>query len=149
MHPSTSRLLPNIMTTRVSSKRLPANYRIVHDVVRSQEPGIHARAGEIFAAAKALKPSLGYSTVYRALERLRALGLVSQLHLPGTDAAVYEPARASHAHFVCTRCGAIEDIDVDPATTEVSEAVKARCAEVQEITITVHGRCAACVAGAR
>lgn len=134
------------MTTHTQLKRLPPNYQIVYDVVRSQDPGIHAPVGDIFAAAKRQKPGLGYSTVYRALDRLRELGLILQLHVPGTNAAVYEPARAGHAHFVCIQCGALEDIDCDLANNEVALAVRARKAEIDEITMTVHGRCQACAA---
>ncbi len=94
-------------------KRLPANYQLVYDVVRAQEPGLHAPAGDIFTRAKALKASLGYSTVYRALDRLCQMGLVLELHLPGMNAALYEQARSGHAHFVCRSCGRIEDVDCD------------------------------------
>ncbi len=71
------------MKTSDHSKRLPANYQLVYDVVRAQAPGVHAPAGDIFSRAKALKATLGYSTVYRALDRLCR-------HGPGARAA---PAR--------------------------------------------------------
>ncbi len=127
-----------------ASHRLPANYRLVYDVVRSQEPGLHAPAGEIFARARSLKPTLGYSTVYRALDRLCRMGLVLELHVPGMSAALYEQARSGHAHFVCRSCGRIEDVDCDVPAREIRTAVEARDGMVDEITLTVHGRCSAC-----
>ncbi len=132
------------MTTPHSTRRLPANHQLVYDVVRAQEPGLHAPAGDIFARAKALKATLGYSTVYRALDRLCRMGLVLELHVPGMNAALYEQARAGHAHFVCRACGRIEDVDCDLPSDAIHSVVRARDGEVEEITLTVHGRCTAC-----
>ncbi len=131
-------------STAAQAKRLPANYQLVYDVVRDQAPGLHAPAGDIFARAKALKSSLGYSTVYRALDRLCRMGLVLELHLPGMNAALYEPARSGHAHFVCRSCGRIEDVDCDMPSEAIRSVVGGRDGEVEEIILTVHGRCAAC-----
>ena len=131
-------------STATQAKRLPANYQLVYDVVKDQAPGLHAPAGDIFARAKALKSSLGYSTVYRALDRLCRMGLVLELHLPGMNAALYEPARSGHAHFVCRSCGRIEDVDCDMPSEAIRSFVGGRDGEVEEIILTVHGRCAAC-----
>lgn len=132
------------MTTPDHSKRLPANYQLVYDVVRAQEPGLHAPAGDIFTRAKTLKASLGYSTVYRALDRLCRMGLVLELHLPGMNAALYEQARSGHAHFVCRACGRIEDVDCDVPSDAIHSFVEGRDGEVDEIILTVHGRCTSC-----
>ena len=131
------------------SKRLPANYQLVYDVVRAQAPGLHAPAGDIFTRAKAVKASLGYSTVYRALDRLCRMGLVLELHLPGMHATLYEQARPGHAHFVCLGCGRIEDVDCDVPSDAIQSCVHARAGEVEDIILTVHGRCSACREGER
>lgn len=131
------------MTTQ-HPPRLPANYQLVYDVVRAQDPGLHAPAGDIFTLARARKASLGYSTVYRALARLCRMGLVLELHVPGQSAALYEPARSGHAHFVCRACGRIEDVDCDVPVDAIRAAVRGRDGEVHEITLTVHGHCVTC-----
>ncbi|RYB03223.1 Fur family transcriptional regulator [Lichenibacterium ramalinae] len=132
------------MTTTHQTKRLPSNYQLVYDVVRAQAPGVHAPAGDIYARARALKATLGYSTVYRALDRLCRMGLVLELHLPGMSAALYEQARSGHAHFVCRACGRIEDVDCDVPADAIHSFVKGRDGEVEEIILTVHGRCMSC-----
>lgn len=132
------------MKTTDQTRRLPANYQLVYDVVRAQAPGVHASAGDIYARARSLKTTLGYSTVYRALDRLCRMGLVLELHLPGMGAALYEQARSGHAHFVCRGCGRIEDVDCDVPAEAIHNYVKGRDGEVEEIILTVHGRCVAC-----
>ena len=106
---------------------------------------MHASAADIFSRAKAVKASLGYSTIYRALDRLCSLGLVLELHVPGVGATLYEPARSSHAHFVCSGCGCIEDVDCPIPSQDIHSAVGARGGAVDGIVLTVNGRCATCV----
>ena len=129
-----------------AAARLPSNYRLVYEVVRSQERGVHASAADIFSRARAMKGSLGYSTIYRALSRLCGLGLVLEVHVPGLGAALYEPARPSHAHFVCGGCGRIEDVDCAVPSRDIREIVGSRGGRVDEVVLTVNGRCSACLA---
>ena len=82
--------------------------------------------------------------MYRALDRLCEMGLVLELHLPGMNAALYEQARSGHAHFVCRACGRIEDVDCDVPSEAIHAFVRDREGEVEEIILTVHGRCVAC-----
>lgn len=126
------------------AKKLPRNYQVVYDVVSAQAEGEHAAAGDIYAAAKRLQAGIGYSTVYRALDRLRDLGLVFEVRVPGSSSALYEAARASHAHFRCVACGRIDDIPYELPAGEV-RALAERCqVAISDVVLTFNGRCAAC-----
>jgi Fur family ferric uptake transcriptional regulator len=51
------------------------------------------------------------TTVYRALDLLLELGLISE-HKCGDGSAQYEPAsRGPHSHLLCRSCGSLFDID--------------------------------------
>jgi Fur family ferric uptake transcriptional regulator len=127
--------------------RLPPNYRTVLAVVEEQGRGQHATTSDIFSEAKRRKPSIGYSTVYRALDRLRELGLVSEVRIPGAASVLYEPSGSSHVHFVCDGCGRVDDIAHDPSSADIAQLVKGRDFEVTGISLTLHGVCADCRAG--
>ena len=91
-----------------------------------------------------MQPRIGHSTVYRALDRLSELGLVLEVRVPGTASALYEPARASHAHFVCTRCGRVDDIDHALPPSDFDALAEAHDLAVTDVSLTLHGLCGAC-----
>ncbi len=125
--------------------RLPGNHRLVHEVVCNLAPGEHATVGEVYAIARQRRPKIGFSTVYRALARLRDLGLVSEVRVPGRGPAVYEPHRGCHAHFHCDRCGAVDDVDYTLPTSILAEIARRSGVGVSGAYLTLHGICAQCV----
>ena len=132
------------MQTAKPPARLPKNYQIVHDVVSAQAPGRHAAAYEIHAEAKRRQPTIGYSTVYRALDRLRDEGLVQEVRVPGTASALYEPSRHGHAHFLCTGCGRVEDIDYAVPAADLSRLAAAHDVAIAAVSLTFNGLCPRC-----
>ena len=132
------------MTQARSEPRLPKNYRLVYDVLCGLAPGTHATTQDVFAVVARRRTGISYSTVDRALGRLCKLGLVAEVRVPGGASAVYEPARAGHAHFMCTCCGQMEDVDYAPALADLGAVAEARGIKVSEILLTLRGTCARC-----
>ncbi len=126
---------------------LPKNYRLVYDVVQESGLGTHLNANQIFARTTSLRPGMGFSTVYRALSRLRDLGLIAEIVLPGSDSATYEPAGDDHAHFHCRTCGRIEDVEfaVPPAT--LGAISKKTGFQITSGVVTFEGLCERCARG--
>ena len=127
-----------------SDLRLPANYQVVLDVVTDLGPGSHVSAGEIYVRARARQPRIGFATVHRGLARLSELGYLLKLDVPGAAAAIYEPAVAPHAHFRCTGCGTITDLDfaLPPATRD--EIAARHGVRIETEAVTFAGRCRDC-----
>src|ERR1700692_4349450 len=126
------------------SPSLPKNYRLVYEIVRESGLGSHLTPSEIYAKALKQRPGIGFSTVYRGLERLRDLGLVSELHVPGADGATYEPSGPRHAHFRCSECGDIEDVPYAMPTRTIKALALQHGLEIESERVTFEGRCAAC-----
>ncbi len=71
----------------------------------------HISAEEIYAQVMAKYPNVNISTVYRTLELLERLGLVTKTDL-GEGRVRYHPAeKGHHHHLVCRECGRIIDLD--------------------------------------
>jgi Fe2+ or Zn2+ uptake regulation protein len=130
----------------VSSKtlNLAKNYRLVHEIVQEQGPGVHLTMADVHELALRRRGGLGFTTVYRALNKLRDLGLVSEIMLPGADRAYYEAVAPAHAHFRCDNCGRVDDIEYLPPERSVREIAGRYDIEIRETLLSLHGRCAAC-----
>jgi Fe2+ or Zn2+ uptake regulation protein len=123
---------------------LPKNYQLIYDIVEESGLGCHLTHSEIYAKALERRPGIGFSTVYRGLERLRDIGLVSELVVPGADAATYEPIGPRHAHFRCAVCGAIEDVDYAIPMRTIKALALQHGLDIASERVTFEGRCAGC-----
>jgi Fur family ferric uptake transcriptional regulator len=124
--------------------KLPNNYQLIYDIVVRSGIGRHLTPAEIYTKALKRRPGIGFSTVYRGLERLRDLGLVSELYVPGADAATYEPAGPRHAHFRCSDCGAIEDVAYAIPPRTLKTLASQHGFTIDSERVTFEGRCADC-----
>ncbi len=123
---------------------LPPNYRTVLDVVVQAGPGSHLTAQEIWLRARALQPRIGFATVHRALIRLHETGAVLKVDVPGGASTIYEPAASQHAHFRCTVCGAIADLEYQVPANTLRDLARRHGVAIEHEEITFSGRCARC-----
>lgn len=128
----------------VKTPPLAKNYRLVHEIVLEQGRGVHLTMGDVHELARRRKRGIGFTTVYRALTRLRDLGLVSEIVLPGAGSAYYEAIGDAHAHFRCDACGSVADIAYVPPQRSVRELSRRYAIEIRETLISLHGLCRAC-----
>ena len=134
--------IPNAVSS--TDHDLPANYRIVLNVVEEAGLGSHLTAQEIWVRARALAPRIGFATVHRGLIRLYEQGAVMKIDVPGEASAVYEPAASPHAHFRCGACGAITDLDYAIPAQTLRELAARHGVAIDHETVTFTGRCATC-----
>lgn len=71
----------------------------------------HISAEEIYAQIVAKYPNVNVSTVYRTLELLKRLGLVTETNLGEGRVRYHSAEKGHHHHLVCRECGAIIDLD--------------------------------------
>ncbi len=120
------------------------NHRLVLEVVREHGHGTHLSMSDVHTFARERQSRIGFTTVYRALARLRNEGLVSEIRLPGADAAYFEPAGPAHAHFLCSRCGAVRDVAYDLPASITDEIAVREGLDIRDVSLSFHGICAAC-----
>ena len=71
----------------------------------------HISVEEIYTQVKAQYPHMNISTIYRTLELLERLGLVTETDLGEGRVRYHSADKGHHHHLVCQRCGAIIDLD--------------------------------------
>jgi len=102
---------------------------------------VHATAEEIFHAVNRLDPRSSRATVYNSLSSLMRAGLVREVESDG-KAARFDANLRRHHHFVCDRCGALEDIawfDLPPGAAGILGD-----RQVRTIDLVVRGLCVDC-----
>ncbi len=71
----------------------------------------HISAEEIHAQVIDKYPHVNISTVYRTLDLLKRLGLVTETDLGGGRFRYHQADRGHHHHLVCQKCGNTIDLD--------------------------------------
>jgi Fur family transcriptional regulator, peroxide stress response regulator len=117
----------------------PQRYAVLEFLARHP---VHATAEEIFRAVNRRDPRASRATVYNNLHSLAKAGLVREVLGEG-KASRFDANLQPHHHFICEKCGAIEDIvwfDL-PGGVERSALGKR---VVRNYEIVFRGACAAC-----
>jgi Fur family transcriptional regulator, peroxide stress response regulator len=70
----------------------------------------HPAAAEIFEAVTRVDPRSSRATIYNNLRDLVQAGLVREVAMEGR-AARFDAKGMRHHHFICDRCGHVEDVD--------------------------------------
>jgi Fur family transcriptional regulator, peroxide stress response regulator len=101
----------------------------------------HPTAPEIFAAVNRLDPRSSRATIYNNLRDLVQAGLVREVAVEGR-AARFDATGMRHHHFVCDRCGKVEDMEwydlPQPAPGALGQRV------LRECELIIRGLCARC-----
>lgn len=103
----------------------------------------HLSAEEVAAAVHAENPAVHLSTVYRTLDALEKLGVVTHVHL-GHGRAIYHLTDELHHHAVCEGCG-----DVLQLPDTIFGDLQATMHRSWDFSLDAHhfalvGRCATC-----
>jgi len=101
----------------------------------------HPTAAEIFEAVNRVDPRSSRATIYNNLRDLVEAGLVREVAMEGR-AARFDAKGMPHHHFICDRCGNIEDVgwyDVPrPSAASLGKRV------LRECELIFRGLCAKC-----
>jgi Fur family ferric uptake transcriptional regulator len=106
--------------------------------------GEHLTAHEVYARVAQVSPAVNRSTVYRTLERLRDLGLLSETDLGDAERHFELLGDDRHHHLVCRGCGAMLLLG-DEFVRPLREAARARYGFVARIDhLALFGLCSRC-----
>jgi len=116
----------------------PQRYAVMAFLMESKR---HPTAAEIFEAVNRVDPRSSRATTYNNLRDLVQAGLVREVAVEGR-AARFDARGMQHHHFICDRCGNVEDVDwydvPKPAAGSLGKRV------VRECELIFRGLCAKC-----
>jgi Fur family peroxide stress response transcriptional regulator len=101
----------------------------------------HPTAAEIFEAVNRVDPRSSRATTYNNLRDLVEAGLVREVAVEGR-AARFDAKGTRHHHFICDRCGNVEDVEWYDVPKPVSGSLGKRI--VRECELIFRGLCMKC-----
>ena len=116
----------------------PQRYAVMAFLLQSNR---HPTAAEIFEAVNRVDPLSSRATTYNNLRDLVQAGLVREVAVEGR-AARFDAKGMRHHHFICDRCGNVEDIAwynvPRPAPSSLGKRV------LRECEVIFRGLCTKC-----
>jgi Fur family ferric uptake transcriptional regulator len=126
---------------RARGLRLTAQRQLVLEAVH--ELG-HATPDQVHARVAAVAAGVNITTVYRTLELLEELGLVTHAHLSHGAPTYHAVGSEQHVHLVCRACGAVAEV---PSRTlaALAEALESERGFLVDMGhVALFGVCASC-----
>jgi Fur family transcriptional regulator, peroxide stress response regulator len=104
----------------------------------------HPTAQAVHDAVREQLPRISLGTVYRNLRQLVESGQLRVLQREGV--LLVDTRLEPHAHFVCERCGALHDLDLDLESLQAT-VLRGAGHRVDHAEIHLRGSCARCLDG--
>src|SRR6266852_6780416 len=101
----------------------------------------HPTAAEIFEAVNRVDPRSSRATTYNNLRDLVKAGLVREVAIEGR-AARFDAKGTQHHHFICDRCGNVEDMEWYNVPRPASGSLGKRI--LRECELIFRGLCMKC-----
>ncbi|MDK2918527.1 MAG: Fur family transcriptional regulator, ferric uptake regulator [Candidatus Petromonas sp.] len=126
-------------------KLTPQRRAILDTIIKNQ--GEHLSTEEVYDYVKKDCPEIGLATVYRTLQLLDDLGVITKINLDD-GCARYELNINSedhqHHHLICSKCGNILEVEVDLLEHLENEIQKNYDFEVKDHKVKFFGLCSKC-----
>jgi len=106
-----------------------------------REQARHPTAAEIFEAVNRVDPRSSRATTYNNLRDLVEAGLVREVAVEGRSAR-FDAKGMRHHHFICDRCGNVEDMEWYNVPKPASRSLGTRI--LRECELIFRGLCAKC-----
>jgi len=131
-----------VETLRNKGYRMTPQRLVVLAAIQNSED--HISADEIYAQVRSKYPRMNISTVYRTLELLTELGLVTQTDLGENRLCYHFADKGQHHHLICQKCGRVYNID-EALLAPFKKALFRQYRFSTELRhLAVFGRCARC-----
>ena len=130
-----------IESVRGKGYRMTPQREMILDAIHEEG---HITADEIYQWVRAKSPAINLTTVYRTLELLKELGIVTAINT-GDGCVHYELAgEQPHHHLVCEGCGQTLELDCDVLLPLEQELCKRYGFQVNLNHLALFGTCPEC-----
>ena len=120
---------------RLTHQRL----EIIRELARADD---HPDADTLFQRVRERVPTLSPDTVYRTITVLVERRLVERISMP--RATRFDPDRIAHHHFLCERCGRLDDVPSEMVSDHRVPTSLEGIGDVRSAHLELRGVCSEC-----
>jgi len=121
--------------------RLTAQRQLVLDAVYALG---HATPDQVHAAVAKTAAGVNITTIYRTLELLEELGLVTHAHLSHGAPTYHAVGDQQHVHLVCRVCGHVDEVSTDLIAPLARDLDAGKAFVVDMGHVSLFGLCGGC-----
>jgi Fur family ferric uptake transcriptional regulator len=130
-------------TLRARGLRLTAQRQLVLEAVYRLG---HATPDQVHAEVSRTASGVNITTVYRTLELLEELGLVTHTHLSHGAPTYHGVLEQQHVHLVCRGCEQVDDVSIEVLDPMARMLAEQKGFQVDRGHVALFGLCAGCAA---
>ncbi len=127
---------------RAEGRRITAQRSLLLEIIRKSHG--HLDAGEIYRRARAKDPRISLSTVYRNLNLLKDMGVITELHLDEEHHHYELREEAEHYHLICSNCDRVVEFDSSSMGALIEQTGAEMGFLVEHMHIDLVGLCQDC-----
>ena len=122
--------------------RITNQRALLLDIIRQGEG--HLDADELYRRARTKQPRLSLSTVYRALQKFKELGLVEEVHFDESHHHYEAKQATEHHHLVCLGCGKVIEFSYLLSRYMKRKVPEAKDFDIINTEVRMSGYCSEC-----
>ena len=104
----------------------------------------HATPDQVHSEVARTAAGINITTVYRTLELLEELGLVTHTHLSHGAPTYHGVSEEQHVHLVCRSCGCVDDVPAEMLDALAHTLQKEKSFSVDRGHVALFGVCGLC-----
>jgi Fur family ferric uptake transcriptional regulator len=104
----------------------------------------HATPEQVHTAVRGVAAGVNITTIYRTLELLERLGLITHTHLSHGSPTYHAAGADQHVHLVCRSCGAVAEMEPELLRPLVDRLLVERRFRVDIGHVALFGVCGKC-----
>ena len=135
---------------RIRSRGLKITSQRIAILKLLEDRKAHPSAEKIFREMKEIYPTISFATIYSTAQILRDAGLLQILSIDDRR-VFFDPDPTPHAYFLCSKCGALEDIPLEKGI--LNRIRRSVPHDLDAVQVYCYGICRACsgreITGAR
>jgi Fur family ferric uptake transcriptional regulator len=104
----------------------------------------HATPDQVHAEVARTAAGVNITTVYRALELLEELGLITHAHLSHGAPTYHAVGEQQHVHLVCRQCGGLSEVPLEVLAPVAQTLLLEKSFQVDLGHVALFGLCGDC-----